>query len=76
MGATGFADDFVFLAPVRPVLSLMARVCGDYGRQHIMIFSTDSVPSKSMRECMFFCGHRNVRYVDQIELDVRLLLKS
>ena len=40
MGATGYADDLVLLAPVRSVLAEMVRVCEEYGKQHNMIFST------------------------------------
>ena len=74
MGATGYADDLLLLAPVRSVLAEMVRVCEEYGRQHNMVFSTDPVPSKSKTKCMFFCGHRNVvRYPDQIQLDGKIL---
>ena len=73
MGATGYADDLLLLAPVRSVLAEMVRVCEEYGRQHNMVFSTDPVPSKSKTKCMFFSGHRNVRYPDHIQLDGRIL---
>ena len=31
MGATGYADDLLLLAPVRSVLAEMVRVCEQYG---------------------------------------------
>ena len=47
MGATGYADDLLLLAPVRSVLAEMVRVCEEYGKKHNMVFSMDSVPAKS-----------------------------
>ena len=60
MGATGYADDLLLLAPVRSVLAEMVRVCEEYGKEHNMVFSTDPVPSASKTKCMFFCGRLNV----------------
>ena len=74
MGATGYADDLLLLAPVRSVLAEMVRVCEEYGKQHNMIFSTDPVPAKSKTKCMFFCGQSTgARYPDPIHLDGKIL---
>ena len=74
MGATGYADDLLLLAPVRSVLAEMVRVCEDYGKQHNMVFSTDPVPAKSKTKCMFFCGHlTGVKYPDHVKLDGKTL---
>ena len=48
MGACGYADDLVLLAPVRSVLS-----------EHNLVFSTDPVPAKSKSKSIFFCGRMN-----------------
>ena len=53
MGATGYADYLLLLAPVRSVLAEMVRVCEEYGKQHNMIFSTDPVPAKSKTNVCF-----------------------
>jgi hypothetical protein len=74
MGATGYADDLLLLAPVRSVLAEMVRVCEEYGEQHNMVFSTHPIPSKSKTKCMFFCGHlTGVKYPDPIQLDGKTL---
>ena len=74
MGASGYADDLLLLAPVRSVLAEMVRVCEEYGQQHNMVFSTNPVPSKSKTKCMFFCGQQHgVRYPDPIMLDGKIL---
>ena len=67
MGATGYADNLLLLAPVRSVLAEMVRVCEEYGKEHNMVFSTDPVPTLSKTKCMFFCGNlNNVSYPDSI----------
>ena len=74
MGATGYADDLLLLAPVRSVLAEMVRVCEEYGKEHNMVFSTDPVPTLSKTKCMFFCGNlNNVSYPDSIYLDGKAL---
>ena len=74
MGATGYADDLLLLAPVRSVLAEMVRVCEEYGKQHNMVFSTDPVPALSKTKCIFFCGNiNNVSYPDNIYLDGKML---
>ena len=74
MGATGYADDLLLLAPVRSVLAEMVRVCEEYGKEHNMVFSTDPVQTLSKTKCMFFCGNlNNVSYPDSIYLDGKAL---
>ena len=63
IGACGYADDIILLAPLRSVLQEMVRVCQEYGESHNLIFSTDHNPSKSKTKCMYFCGRlNNVEY--------------
>ena len=69
MGACGYADDLIMLAPVRSVLQKMVSVCQEYGEAHNLIFSTDQNPAKSKTKCMYFCGRlNNVVYPAPVKL--------
>ena len=70
MGACGFADDLILLAPVRSVLQRMVSICEKYGNEHNLVFSTDPNPSKSKTKCLYFCGRmNNVQYPAPVKLD-------
>ena len=69
MGACGYADDLILLAPVRSVLSDMVKICEKYGLEHNLVFSTDPNPSKSKTKCLYFCGRKNVQYPAPIKLN-------
>jgi hypothetical protein len=70
MGACGYADDLILLAPVRSVLQAMVKVCQQYGEKHNLIFSTDPSPAKSKTKCLYFCGRlNNVVYPSPVQLD-------
>ena len=69
MGACGFADDLILLAPVRSVLQRMVSICEKYGNEHNLVFSTDPNPSKSKTKCLYFCGRiSNVQYPAPVRL--------
>ena len=69
MGACGYADDLILLAPVRSVLQEMVKICEEYGQTHNLVFSTDPNPSKSKTKCIFFCGRAaNVVYPAPVQL--------
>lgn len=69
VGALGYADDLIVLAPNREVLQAMLRVCEEYAEAHNLVFSTDPTPSKSKTKCMYFCGLAgNVRYPEPVQL--------
>ena len=56
MGAAGFCDDLLLIAPNRCAMVLMLAKCEEFARTNNLIFSTDPVPSKSKTKCMFMCG--------------------
>ena len=45
VGAAGYADDLLLLAPTRETMSRMLLVCEEYASEHNLMFSTDLVPS-------------------------------
>ena len=69
MGACGYADDLILLAPLRSVLQEMVKVCQEYGEEHNLVFSTDPNPTKSKTKCIYFCGRmKNVKYPAPVQL--------
>ena len=69
MGACGYADDIILLAPVRSVLADMVKICEQYGLDHNLVFSTDPNPAKSKTKCIYFCGRSNVQYPAPVKLN-------
>ena len=47
MGAIGYADDLVLLAPFRTAMQMMLQVCVEFGARNNLLFSTDTDPNKS-----------------------------
>ena len=69
VGACGYADDLILMAPSRDVLQNMINVCESYAIEHNLEFSTDPVPTKSKSKCIYFCGRLSrVIYPDPLEL--------
>ena len=58
MGALGYADDLVLLAPSRIAMQLMLDACEEFGAKNNLLFSTDPDPVKSKTKCVFMCGKR------------------
>ena len=58
MGAIGYADDLVLLAPTRTGMEMMLKACEDFGMKNNLLFSTDPDASKSKTKCMFMCGKK------------------
>ena len=58
VGAAGYADDLVLLAPSRETMSKMLKVCADYAEIHNLVFSTDVNPLKSKTKCIFMNGKK------------------
>ena len=56
VGAAGYADDLVLLAPGRETMCRMLEICESYAQEYNLIFSTNPVPSKSKTKCIFMCG--------------------
>ena len=59
VGAAGYADDIILLAPSRAAMQKMLKVCEVYASSHNLCFSTDPMPSKSKTKCIFMCGYGN-----------------
>ena len=55
MGAAGFADDVILLAPSRTAMQLMLKVCQEFGVSNNLQYSTDPEPLKSKTKCLFMC---------------------
>ena len=66
VGAFGYADDVIILAPSRLALQKMLDICENFAIEHSMQFSTDSNPSKSKTKCILFSrtiSNENVKNV-------------
>ena len=46
VGAAGYADDIILMAPSRTAMALMLEKCEHYAGEHNLIFSTDPDPKK------------------------------
>ena len=60
MGALGYCDDLVLLAPSRPAMQLMLEACEKFGTKNNLIFSTDPDPVKSKTKSVYFCGRKSI----------------
>ena len=71
LGACGYADDIILLAPSRDVLQNMLQVCENYAVEHNLVFWTDPVAAKSKSKCIYFCGRqgRRVKYPAPLQLN-------
>ena len=58
VGAVGFADDLLLLAPSRGAMAKMLETCERYAKDHKLQFSTDPCPDKSKSKCIFMTGTR------------------
>ena len=56
MGAFGFCDDLLLLAPTRDGMQIMLDTCQRFASQNNLQFSTDPNPTKSKTKCIFVCG--------------------
>ena len=54
LGAFGYADDVLLLAPSRQALQIMLTICEEFSTSHSMLFSTDPNPVKSKTNCLIF----------------------
>ena len=69
LGAAGFADDIVLLAPSRGAMELMLATCEEFAAENNLKFSTDPDPKKSKTKCIYMCGKiRNVEYPASLQL--------
>ena len=66
LGAAGYADDIILMAPSRTAMALMLEKCEQYAEEHNLVYSTDPDPRKSKTKCLFMTGKmRNVHYPAQ-----------
>ena len=56
VGAAGFADDIILMAPSRSAMKNMLEVCERYAAENNLLFSTDENPEKSKTKCLYMCG--------------------
>ena len=56
MGAVGFCDDILLLAPSRSAMEDMLALCESFAVENNLQFSTDPNPEKSKTKCIFVCG--------------------
>ena len=64
MGAVGFADDLLLMAPSRSAMAKMLEVCEKYAMELNLVFSTDPDPKKSKSKSIFMTGAR-LRHVSK-----------
>ena len=62
VGAAGYADDLILLAPSRSAMKKMLKVCEN------LQFSTDPVPAKSKSKCIYMCGYSDPVYPVPLQL--------
>ena len=68
MGAAGYADDLILLAPSKTAMVRMLSVCEKYAEEHNLLFSTDPNPTKSKSKCLYMCGHQDPVYPLPLQL--------
>ena len=68
VGAAGYADDLILMAPSRSAMQLMLNVCEKYADQHNLQFSTNPVPALSKTKCIYLCGQLNADYPAPLQL--------
>ena len=62
VGAAGYADDLILLAPSRTAMQQMIRICVRYANEFNLQFSTDPNPALSKSKCIYMCGHMDPVY--------------
>ena len=62
VGAAGYADDLILLAPSRTAMQQMLNVCFEYAAEFNLKFSTDPNPNLSKTKCLYMCGHMGQDY--------------
>ena len=68
VGAAGYADDLILLAPSRTAMQRMLNVCKEYAEEYNLQFSTDPNPALSKTKCLYMCGHMDPVYPVPLQL--------
>jgi hypothetical protein len=58
MGAVGYADDLILMAPSRGAAQKMLERCKSFAQEHNIMFSTDPDPTKSKTKSIYVTGLR------------------
>ena len=74
VGAAGYADDMILLAPSRTAMKKLVLVCEEYASSHNLQFSTNPVPALSKTKCLYLCGLPNPTYPAPLKLGNHELL--
>ena len=61
MGAIGFCDDLLLIAPTRDSMQMMLDTCQRFALKYNLQFSTDPNPDKSKTKCIFVCGRAKAK---------------
>ena len=69
LGALGYADDVILLAPTREGLQAMLKICENFSSTHSMLFSSDPDPGKSKTKCLFFSRKRKSSEIRNVFLN-------
>ena len=69
LGAFGYADDVLLLAPTRQALQIMLTICENFATSHSMQFSTDADPAKSKTKCLIFSRTIKAEQVSNVRLN-------
>lgn len=73
MGAVGFCDDLLLLAPTRDGMQVILNTCQKFASKFNLKFSTDPNPEKRKTKCIFVCGKSKVQKPAPLVLDGKLL---
>ena len=68
VGAAGYADDLVLIAPSRSAMQSMLNICELYAQCHNLQYSTNPVPALSKSKCIFMCGSTDKVYPKALTL--------
>ena len=68
MGAVGYADDVILLAPSRNAAQMMLKTCEQFAADHNISFSTNPDPVKSKSKAIYVTGPRAGRLQKPVPL--------
>ena len=75
LGAAGYTDDIILMAPSRTSMAMMIEKCEQYATAHSLMFSTDPDPRKAKSKCLYMVGTmRNVVFPVNLKLNKEDLL--
>ena len=68
VGAAGYADDLVLIAPSRTAMQNMLYLCESFAQSHNLQYSTNPIPALSKSKCIFMCGSQETVYPEALTL--------